>query len=109
MVPTVILKNDSRTTFAVSYLSSKGNLQYVTKLARVLVNVKCINQIIIMFPSPSKITIIAFEDLKKSEIKTIAIGNPKTVPAGRYAEETLRYCEIYDMIQSKLIFAENVR
>ena len=67
------------------------------------------NSVVIIVPSASKITLTSFEDLKKSEVKKIAVGNPKTVPAGRYSEETFQYYKISDMIQSKLVFAENVR
>ncbi len=42
-------------------------------------------------------------------MKRIAIGNPKTVPAGRYAEEALRHFNLWDVLKDKLIFAENVR
>ena len=67
------------------------------------------NSVVLIVPSSSKITLTSFEDLKKAEIKKIAIGNPKTVPAGRYADETFQYYKLSDMIQNKLIFAENVR
>ena len=43
------------------------------------------------------------------EVKRIAVGNPKTVPAGRYAEEALRHFHLWDGLKDKLIFAENVR
>jgi molybdate transport system substrate-binding protein len=43
------------------------------------------------------------------EIRKIVIGNPKTVPAGRYAEEALRHHDLWDAVKDKLIFAENVR
>jgi molybdate transport system substrate-binding protein len=39
----------------------------------------------------------------------MVIGNPKTVPAGRYAEEVLRYFSLWNVIKEKLIFAEHVR
>jgi molybdate transport system substrate-binding protein len=67
------------------------------------------NSVVLIVPSSSKITLTSFEELKKAEIKKIAIGNPNTVPAGRYADETLQYYKISDMIHSKLIFGENVR
>jgi molybdate transport system substrate-binding protein len=67
------------------------------------------NSVVLIVPSSSKIILTSFEDLKKAEIKKIAIGNPKTVPAGRYADETLQYYKISDMIQPRLVFAENVR
>jgi molybdate transport system substrate-binding protein len=67
------------------------------------------NSVVLIVPSSSKIAITSFEDLKNAEMKKIAVGNSKTVPAGRYAAETFQYYKISDMIQTKLIFTENVR
>lgn len=67
------------------------------------------NSVVLIVPSSSKIALTSFEDLKKAEIKKIAVGNPKTVPIGRYSDETFQYYKISDMIRPKLIFAENVR
>jgi molybdate transport system substrate-binding protein len=39
----------------------------------------------------------------------VAIGNPKTVPAGQYARETLRNLNLWDRLQPRLVLAENVR
>jgi molybdate transport system substrate-binding protein len=39
----------------------------------------------------------------------IAIGNPRTVPAGRYAREALKSAGIWDRLQGRLVYAENVR
>jgi molybdate transport system substrate-binding protein len=49
------------------------------------------------------------EDLLKNNIARVAIGNPITVPAGRYAKEALESGGLYDKLKEKLIFAENVR
>ena len=37
------------------------------------------------------------------------MGNPKTVPAGRYAAEVLGHYGILDSVRERLVFAENVR
>ena len=47
--------------------------------------------------------------IQRLEVKKAVIGNPKTVPAGRYAEEALRHFNLWDAIKDKLIFVENVR
>jgi molybdate transport system substrate-binding protein len=47
--------------------------------------------------------------LRKAEVKKIVIGNPKTVPAGRYAEEILKSLNLRGGITDKLVLAENVR
>lgn len=67
------------------------------------------NTVVLVVPAKEKNPIKSFSDLSAGEIKKIAVGNPKTVPAGRYAEEILQYYRIYDAIKDKLIFAENVR
>jgi len=60
------------------------------------------NKLVII--APSRLTI---EELKK--LDKIAIGDPKTVPAGRYAQAFLENAGIYELLKPKLIFAENVR
>jgi molybdate transport system substrate-binding protein len=67
------------------------------------------NSVVLIAPISSKIEIASFEDLKRAEIRNIAVGNPRTVPAGRYSDETFRYYKIDDKIRDKLVFAENVR
>jgi len=39
----------------------------------------------------------------------IALGNPRTAPAGRYARDALRSAGVWDGLQDRLVFAENVR
>jgi molybdate transport system substrate-binding protein len=48
-------------------------------------------------------------DLLEAPVGKIAVGNPKSVPAGQYAEESLRALGLWDRLQPKLVFAENVR
>jgi molybdate transport system substrate-binding protein len=67
------------------------------------------NGIVLVQPTNSIIPLQTLTDLQKKEIKKIVIGNPKTVPAGRYAEEALRHHNLWDAVKDKLIFAENVR
>jgi molybdate transport system substrate-binding protein len=37
------------------------------------------------------------------------IGNPRTVPVGQYTEESLRALGLWERLQPRLVFAENVR
>jgi molybdate transport system substrate-binding protein len=67
------------------------------------------NSIVLVIPTKSAIPMTSFNDLRRGEIQKIAIGNPKTVPAGRYAEEVIRYFNLWDVVKDRLIFAENVR
>ena len=67
------------------------------------------NSLVLIVPKDSDLNVEKFEDLTKNEIKKIAVGNPKTVPAGHYAEESLTKMNLQNAVQSKLISAENVR
>jgi molybdate transport system substrate-binding protein len=51
----------------------------------------------------------SFSDLANPSVKKVAVGNPKTVPAGQYTEQTINKLKLLPQIQSKLIFAEDVR
>lgn len=51
----------------------------------------------------------SFEDLTKPEVRLIAIGNPRSVPAGEYARAILTSLSVWEILQPKLILAENVR
>jgi molybdate transport system substrate-binding protein len=67
------------------------------------------NTVVLVVPATSKEAPRSFEGLTGAAVRRIAVGNPKTVPAGRYAGEVLRYLGIADEIGDKLVFAENVR
>jgi molybdate transport system substrate-binding protein len=47
--------------------------------------------------------------LAASRFAQVAIGNPKTVPAGRYAREALAAAKMLDVLEPRLVYAENVR
>ena len=42
------------------------------------------------------------------EVKKLSIANPKHAPYGRAAEEALRYYGLWDKVQDKLVFGENI-
>jgi molybdate transport system substrate-binding protein len=67
------------------------------------------NEVVLVQPKQTMVKLSGFLDLAKPEVKKIAIGNPKTVPAGRYAMEVCNYFKIAEAIQERLILAENVR
>lgn len=66
------------------------------------------NHVVLVTPANAA-AVRTFEDLASGSVKRIAAGNPKTVPAGRYAAEVFNYYKIASAISSKLIYAENVR
>ena len=67
------------------------------------------NALVVIKPADSRIDITKPGDLLEARVGRIVVGNPRTVPAGQYAEESLRALGLWDRLQPKLIFAENVR
>ncbi len=64
------------------------------------------SEVVLIVPKNST-GISSFKDLTSKDIKRIAIGEPKTVPLGQYAEEIFQYFGIRDQVQSKLIYARS--
>lgn len=60
-------------------------------------------------PVDSRLDISKPGDLLDSRVLKIAIGNPKTVPAGERAAESLRTLGLWEPLLPKLVLAENVR
>lgn len=67
------------------------------------------NSLVLIAPKNHGDFINGFEILARPEIKKIAVGNPKTVPAGLYADEVFERLNLKKDLRNKLIFAENVR
>lgn len=67
------------------------------------------NGMVLIAPLKAPAVLNSFNDLNTHGVKRIAIANPKTSPAGRYAQEVLEYFQLGDLMKEKLIFAGNVR
>jgi molybdate transport system substrate-binding protein len=51
----------------------------------------------------------SFYNLKDAKVKKIAIGEPRSVPAGQYAQQVLEKLKLWPQVKSKLVYANNVR
>lgn len=67
------------------------------------------NDLVLVAPAAASTRIRSINDLSQDQVSKIAIGNPATVPAGKYAQDTLTYLNLWDRFQPKLVFGENVR
>ena len=67
------------------------------------------NRLVLVTPKQGGIILKDFRSLVKPEIKRLAIGEPRSVPAGQYATEVLKNLGILDQIRSKLVLASNVK
>ena len=59
-------------------------------------------------PPSSKAHVSKLEDLKTSEVRVIALANPKLAPYGAAAVETLQHSGIWDAVMAKIVYAENI-
>lgn len=64
------------------------------------------NDVVLITPKDSKLGIKSFKDITKAE--TIAIGDPESVPAGKYAKEILTTLGIYDKVEKKASLGASV-
>ncbi|WP_296803672.1 molybdate ABC transporter substrate-binding protein [uncultured Methanobrevibacter sp.] len=65
------------------------------------------NKVVLIVPKDSNANISSFDDLKNVK-GNIAIGDPKSVPAGQYAQEVLNNTGIWDSVESKLSLGTDV-
>src|ERR1700677_4260979 len=66
------------------------------------------NDLLLIAPSATD-DIHTFQDLAKSSVKTVALGEPATVPAGMYAQQTLEHLGLWTDVQKKAVYAKDVR
>jgi len=67
------------------------------------------NGLVLIIPNDSKLTLKGVKDLADPKIVRIALGNPETVPAGRYTQDALSNAGLWETLKPKFIYAENVR
>jgi molybdate transport system substrate-binding protein len=67
------------------------------------------NSIVLVVPAGASSPVNDFKDLTNAQVKFIAIGEPQTVPAGKYAQEALAHFGLYDSLKPKFVFGKDVR
>lgn len=66
------------------------------------------NKIVLVVPKDS-LGVNGFEDLALDQVKTIAIGEPKSVPVGQYGKEVLTKLGIFDLLKAKTVYGKDVK
>jgi molybdate transport system substrate-binding protein len=96
-------------------LLAAANIQYVKDLAdKQLVLPDSIalyaqGRIVLAVNRQSGVTATTLEDLLSSNIKHVAIANPAHAPYGVAAQQALQSAGLWDKLQDKQVFGENVR
>jgi molybdate transport system substrate-binding protein len=65
------------------------------------------NSLVLIAPLDSKLQ--GFAELRDQSTRLIAVGDPASVPAGQYAQQTLIALHLYDQVKGKLVLGKDVR
>lgn len=68
-----------------------------------------LNGLVLIAPAGSDVALKDIKGLTDAAVKRIAIGNPASVPAGRYGQAALTSAGLWDTLQPKYIMGESVR
>ena len=67
------------------------------------------NSLVLIVPSDSTLQLTKLADLKKADVKKVAIGNPASVPVGAYTQATLEAAHLWKAVSAKAVNTQNVR
>lgn len=68
-----------------------------------------INEVVLIVPAEGGKSLQDFEELTRADIQHIALGEPKGVPVGQYAEEVFTSLGILEPIKAKVVYGSDVR
>jgi molybdate transport system substrate-binding protein len=66
-------------------------------------------RIVLAAPRDSKLSIQRLEDLRRPDVKRVAIANPEHAPYGRAAQQALQALGVWDALKPRLVYGENIR
>lgn len=67
------------------------------------------NGLVLIVPKGSTVPVKTAKDLSSPKVTKVSLGNPASVPAGRYAQESLKSEGLWDALSPKFILGESVR
>jgi len=67
------------------------------------------NSLVLIVPSTSTLPLRSLADLRLPAVARIAMGNPASVPVGRYARQALEKTGLWAAVEPRLIFGASVR
>jgi molybdate transport system substrate-binding protein len=67
------------------------------------------NRLVLIVPRDAKGRIDSFEGLSDPAIKRLAVGEPRVVPAGQYAQQVLRSLKLESALDGRIVHGASVR
>lgn len=68
-----------------------------------------INSLVLVVPTNSPLDVSGFRQLIHPKVDRIAVGEPRSVPAGHYAEELFRNLGLLEQLRPKFVYSNSVR
>jgi molybdate transport system substrate-binding protein len=65
-------------------------------------------RLVLWTPPTSRVQLNSIEEVRRAEVERIAIAKPDVAPYGRAALETLRALNLWNDVESKIIYGQNV-
>jgi molybdate transport system substrate-binding protein len=70
--------------------------------------INLLSNVLVLITGKDNSTVTSLQDLTKASVGKVSIGTPKSVPAGKYAQESLANLKLWDALQPKLVYAQDV-
>ncbi len=67
------------------------------------------NRLVVIGPKDSQLKLNDLKDFLQEEIDEIGLGDPQTTPVGQYSADAINNLDLWESLQSKLIYGNNVR
>ncbi|RZT11311.1 molybdate transport system substrate-binding protein [Duganella sp. CF402] len=67
------------------------------------------NSLVLIAPQGGKVPLKSVADVAQPAVARITIGNPASVPVGRYAKAALEHAKLWALVEPKLILGTSVR
>jgi molybdate transport system substrate-binding protein len=67
------------------------------------------NSLVLIVPANSQLALKGIADLQKAAVTRVTLGNPASVPVGRYAKQALEQAKLWAAVEPKAIFGTSVR
>jgi len=67
------------------------------------------NNLVLVVPRNTTLRLTGFRQLTNPNVKKISVGEPRSVPAGQYAEEVFRNLGLLEQLRPKFVYGNSVR
>jgi molybdate transport system substrate-binding protein len=67
------------------------------------------NRLVLIVPADAKSPPAGFAELSDLKVRRVAVGEPRSVPAGQYAAQALKSLGLLDSLKGRLVYGANVR